>query len=163
MKVIVYPGSFDPITKGHIDIIKRARKTFKGYMIHVVIANNRDKNHIFPIGERVEMVRDIFKKEKNIKVTAYSGIISDYLNKYKVDILLRGIRNSVDLNYEMNIEQFTTKTTNTQTIYLTTKPKYSFTSSSSVRTFIKFNQFRNSKSMLDKRTYKYIKRKFCKN
>jgi pantetheine-phosphate adenylyltransferase len=134
----VYPGSFDPITVGHIDIIKRASTQFPDSKIHIVIANNRDKKHMFSINERIQQVSDSIKEKgiENIKVVAFEGIISNYLNDVNAITIIRGIRNYTDFEYEKSLETFTRKTSNVETIYLSANPEHSSISSSNVRNFV---------------------------
>lgn len=97
MKVI-FPGSFDPITNGHIDIILRSLKIFD--TVEVLILNNFNKNATFSIEERKDIISRVFIDNKKIKVCSYNGLLYDYVNKEKVDFIIRGIRNSIDYENE---------------------------------------------------------------
>ena len=95
-RIAVYPGSFDPITNGHVDIIKRGLRMFDEIII--LIAYNPNKVYLFTIEERMEMIRDIFKDTKEVKVDCYSGLLVDYLKISGANIVLRGMRALSDLN-----------------------------------------------------------------
>lgn len=97
MKVI-FPGSFDPITNGHIDIILRSLKIFD--IVEVLVLNNFNKNTIFSIEERKDIISKVFINNKKIKVCSYNGLLYDYINKEKVDFIIRGIRNTIDYENE---------------------------------------------------------------
>jgi len=136
----IYPGSFDPITLGHIDIIEKALNVCDE--VHVVVAQNKDKKHMFSIEDRVSIVRESLKElniptNKKIRVILFEGILSSYANNIKENpIMIRGIRNHIDLDYEQNLEQFTKNTSNAITMYFTAEKENMFTSSSLVRNFI---------------------------
>ena len=154
--IVVYPGSFDPITKGHYDIIKRASSIFPKREIQVIVADNRDKKHMFSGEERFEIVQKTLVKLKNVKVILYDGILSDYLIENKVPVMIRGIRNSIDFEYESNLEQFTRDTSKTETVYLSPLIKHSNTSSSLVRNFIQFSNIEKIKKYVLNETYEEI-------
>lgn len=154
--IVVYPGSFDPITKGHYDIIKRACSIFPNREIQVIVAHNRDKKHMFSGEERFEIVQKTLSKLKNVKVILFDGILSDYLIKNKVPVMIRGIRNSIDFEYESNLEQFTRDTSNTETIYLSPLVRHSNTSSSLVRNFIQFSNIEKIQKYVLDETYQEI-------
>lgn len=97
MKVI-FPGSFDPITNGHIDIILRSLKIFD--TVEVLVLNNFNKNTTFSIEERKDIISKVFINNKKIKVCSYNGLLYDYINKEKVDFIIRGIRNTIDYENE---------------------------------------------------------------
>jgi pantetheine-phosphate adenylyltransferase len=137
---IIYQGSFDPITLGHEDIIKRMSRTFPQSECHIVIANNREKKHMFDISIRTKLVRDFLEVNnlKNVIAVPYEGIMSNYINDNNIDLVIRGLRDGIDLDYEKKIEIFTQETTNAETVYFSTQPEHSGVSSSQVRNFIKF-------------------------
>lgn len=160
MKNIIYPGSFDPITTGHLDVIKRTRKTFKKAKITIIIANNPDKKHFFSIEERKEMVLKSIEKVKNkenIEIICYEGIISNYINENNISLMVRGLRNYVDMEYERQIEEYTNRTTKCTTLYFQTSSEFSNVSSSLVRNFIKSNYIKQIKKVIPKKNYKLIK------
>lgn len=135
---VVYAGSFDPITLGHISVIERAGLMFE--QVHVIIANNRSKQHHFTIEQRTELVALSLAHMGNVVVVPYEGIVADYVNKNGIIAVIRGIRNSTDLEYELQLEQYMRSTTKADTIYLSPYTKDIQTSSSLVRMFIQSNK-----------------------
>ncbi len=134
-KIAICPGSFDPPTDGHINIIKRARKQFD--KIIVAIAKNTSKNTIFTTEERIEMLREIFKKCKDIEVDSFDGLLVDYCRKIGCHTLVRGIRNMSDYEYEFQMA-LANKTLypELEFIYLMTEGQYSHLSSSIIKELI---------------------------
>jgi len=138
MKTIaIYPGSFDPITKGHIDIIEKSSRLFD--FIYVVVANNQNKKHLLSIEDRFSLVKESIKNFKNVEpiILENGNTVSNFSKTVNGNIMVRGIRNSIDLEYEFSIEEFT-KVTNPdiETIYFSPKKEHMFTSSSLVRNLI---------------------------
>jgi pantetheine-phosphate adenylyltransferase len=134
---IIYPLSADPITSGHVDIIERIINLFPNDEIDIVIANNEKKKHLFSIQERLWIARSsCINLDRKVNIISYDGILSDYANNNNSTIMVRGIRNSTDFDYEINLEQFTRETSNLETIYLSPYTKHLNTSSSLVRNFI---------------------------
>jgi len=140
MNIGIYPGSFDPITVGHVDIIEKALEVCDE--VHVVVANNVDKKHMFSFQERSEIVQEAIKNikvpdGKKVLVVQYGGIVSLYAKKVHANIMIRGLRNHIDLEYEQSLEQFTKKTNEHMvTMYFSAEANHLFTSSSLVRNFI---------------------------
>jgi pantetheine-phosphate adenylyltransferase len=161
MKKVIYAGSFDPIHSGHIDIIKRTMKLFPSREIVIIVANNRNKKHYFNIEERIKIVKKALSKIKNIKIIKYEGIISEYAKENKAEVMIRGIRNGIDLDYEFNLEQFTRKTSKMETVYLTPKNKHINTSSSLIRMFIETKNKKKAKKYMNEKSYKKMS-KFLK-
>jgi len=156
----IYPGSFDPITKGHEDIIKRVSKTFKNDKIIIVIANNRDKSHQFNIEQRYKMVQIAIKKLNlsNVEIISFEGVVSNYINENNINGVIRGLRNGINLDYEKAIETFTSNSTDAETIYFSSSVEYSHISSSQVRNFMKFGYSKKIKFLVSKQIFKYIKK-----
>ena len=138
MKVI-YPGSFDPITIGHLDIIKRLNDMVDEVVIAILI--NEAKHSLFSIKERKQLIeKDIEEyKLENVKVKTFEGLLVDFAKKENSKIIVRGIRAIADYEYEMNIAQFNTNLyPGLETIFLLSDPKFSFISSSGVRELASF-------------------------
>ncbi len=138
MKVI-YPGSFDPITIGHLDIIKRLNNMFDEVVIAILI--NEAKHSLFSIKERKQLIeKDIEEyKLENVKVKTFEGLLVDFAKKENSKIVARGIRAIADYEYEMNIAQFNTELyPDLETIFLLSDPKFSFISSSGIRELASF-------------------------
>lgn len=135
MNIGIYPGSFDPLTRGHFDIIEKSAKICD--KLYVVVANNENKKHLFDIEKRFLMVVEATKNIPNIKVLKTEGLISNLAKDLDANLLIRGIRDSIDLNYEYSLEQFTRVTNEKlETIYFSPKPENMFVSSSLVRNLL---------------------------
>ena len=139
MKISVYPGSFDPITLGHLDIIKRASAMFDKLVVLVSI--NTAKSPLFSVDERVKMIKEVTADLKNVEVQSYEGLLIDYCKKNQIHIIIRGLRAITDFEYELQIAQ-TNKTfshNHVDTVFLTTSLEYAYLSSSTVREFASFH------------------------
>lgn len=135
--VWLYPGSFDPLTYGHIDIIKRASKMC-GRLV-VAVLNNKEKSPLFSIDERVNMINRALENMDNIVVCCFSGLQADFYREMQADAVVRGIRNAVDYEYELTIAR-TNQLLNPdfEAVMLLNSHEYTYTSSSSVRTIASY-------------------------
>ncbi len=132
MKKAIYPGSFDPVTNGHIDVIKRAAKLFDHLVVGVLV--NSAKNPLFSIGERVNMLIEVFKDYDNIEVISFEGLLVDYCHKNDITTIVRGLRAVTDFEYELQIAQTNRVIApDIDTIFLTTSLEYAYLSSSIVK------------------------------
>lgn len=132
MKIAIYPGSFDPITKGHLDVLETGAEIFDKVII--AVAKNSEKHGFLTIEERVELIRQSCAHLNNVEVDSFDGLTIDYAAKKGATILLRGLRAVSDFEYEMQLSQNNSALNhNIKTVFLITKPKYNFISSSSVR------------------------------
>ncbi|CAB4872200.1 MAG: pantetheine-phosphate adenylyltransferase [Actinobacteria bacterium] len=131
MKRAVCPGSFDPITFGHLDIIKRASAHFD----HVVIAvlENRTKSSLFSVPERIEMIRECVKDLPNVSVDSWSGLLVDYCKSNDITTIVKGLRAVTDFDYELQMAQLNLQASGVETMLMATAPTYSFLSSSIVK------------------------------
>lgn len=138
MKTAIYPGSFDPITLGHIDIINRAASIFDH--LTVAVLNNKAKHSLFSVDERVKMIEDEFKNIKNITVTSYEGLLVEYCKENNIKVILRGLRAVTDFEYELQMSQTNAKLSDNkvETIFLNTDLQYAYLSSSTVREVASF-------------------------
>lgn len=138
MKRAIYPGSFDPVTFGHIDMIERSAKMVDELV--VAILNNSAKNPLFSVKERVSMLDEITCHLPNVKITCFDGLLIDFARKIEATIIIRGLRAVTDFEYELQIAQ-TNRIINSQvdTIFLTTSLEYAYLSSSSVKEIASFN------------------------
>ncbi len=134
MRKAIYPGSFDPITFGHQDIIARSSSIFDELIVGVL--NNSAKNSLFSVDERVSMLRELTKDIPNVTVDSFDGLLVDYMKESGATIIVRGLRAVTDFEYELQIAQ-TNHVENpaVETVFLTTNLKYSYLSSSVVREF----------------------------
>ena len=123
MKRAVYPGSFDPITFGHIDIIERSAKMVDELVIAVL--RNSAKNSLFSLEERVNMIKEVTKDIPNVKVETFDGLLVDYMRQIDATIIIRGLRAVTDFEYELQIAQMNhVLKDNAETIFLITNLKY---------------------------------------
>jgi pantetheine-phosphate adenylyltransferase len=136
MKRAVFPGSFDPITLGHCDIINRGMALFDEVII--AIGENSAKKYMFSIEERKGFIETTFKKNPKIKVMTYSGLTTDFCKEIKADFILRGLRNPADFEFEKAIAHTNLKVVEIETIFLLTSVETSFISSSIVREIIHY-------------------------
>lgn len=131
-KTAVYPGSFDPITNGHLDIIKRASKIFD--KLYVSILTNSAKTSAFSLEERLDMIRRVTAEYDNVEVDSFSGLLVNYLNKKNATIVVRGLRAVSDFEYEFQMALTNHKLEkNIETLFMMTSAKYSYLSSSIVK------------------------------
>jgi pantetheine-phosphate adenylyltransferase len=131
MKKAVFPGSFDPITLGHVDIINRALPLFDEIILAIGV--NADKKYMFSLEDRVKFLEQTFKTEPAIKVTTYTGLTVDFCKKENAGFILRGLRNATDLEFEKTIGQTNYKMSGIETVFLIASSGKSHISSSVVR------------------------------
>lgn len=131
MRRAVFPGTFDPITLGHVDIIKRALPLFDELIIAIGV--NADKKTMFSLEERIKFIEDVFKNESRIKVKSYIGLTANFCKNEKAQFIVRGLRNSIDFAYEQSIAQANAKVNGVDSVFLISSPEYSHILSSIVR------------------------------
>ena len=139
MKSAVYPGSFDPLTLGHLDIIKRASKMFDHLTVSVL--DNKAKNALFSVEERVSILKEATKDLSNVSVDSFNGLLVDYAKQNDIHVSVRGLRAVTDFEYELQIAQTNRKLSDgsLDTVFLTTSLEYAYLSSSSVKEIAAFN------------------------
>ncbi len=137
MKVAIYPGSFDPVTFGHLDIIERSSKIVDELVIGVL--NNSAKNSLFSLEERVSMIKEMTAHLPNVKVGYFEGLLVDYMKEINATIIIRGLRAVTDFEYELQIAQANgVQIEGIETVFLTTNLKYSYLSSTIVKEFASY-------------------------
>ena len=135
MKRAVFPGSFDPITIGHIDIINKGLQIFDELIIG--IGENNDKKYMFSLEKRFEIIKSIFAKQNNVKVQTYKGLTVDFCKKNNSNFIIRGLRNPSDFEYEKTIAHTNTDISNIETVFFLATKENLIISSSVVRELIK--------------------------
>ncbi|TWJ19843.1 pantetheine-phosphate adenylyltransferase [Geobacter argillaceus] len=131
-KIAVYPGSFDPITYGHIDIIKRGLRVFDSVI--VAVARNSTKNALFSIDERVDLIKDVLADNPRARVDTFEGLLVDYVRSQQATVIIRGLRAISDFEYEFQIAQMNRSITcEVETLFMMTSVPYSYLSSSIVK------------------------------
>ena len=134
----VYPGSFDPISNGHLDIIERASKMLDE--LHIIVSYNIKKSTIFSVEERINMIKLVTKDLPNVYVTSYDGLIVNYCKENNINILIRGLRNYQDYENEFSLFQFNRDINpNIETILMLPSSKNQFVSSSAIKELVTFN------------------------
>lgn len=137
MRVVIYPGSFDPITNGHLDIITRGAKVFDKLIVGVLV--NIDKVGLFSIKERVELIKRVTQHLPNVEVVSFNGLLVDLAKEYEAKVILKGLRAVTDFEYEFQMALMNSQLDNeVETLFMTTSATNSFLSSSSVKQVAKF-------------------------
>jgi pantetheine-phosphate adenylyltransferase len=131
MRRAVCPGSFDPITYGHIDIIARASSHFDEVVVAVL--ENRTKSSLFTVAERIEMIRETTSNLPNVTVDSWSGLLVDYCKSNSIQAIVKGLRAVTDFDYELQMAQVNLQGSGVETMFMATAPTHSFLSSSLVK------------------------------
>ncbi|AMO84570.1 pantetheine-phosphate adenylyltransferase [Solibacillus kalamii] len=158
-KIAVVPGSFDPITNGHIDIIRRAADVFD--TVYVAVLNNSSKKPLFSIEERTALIKEVTKDLPNIRIETSSGLLIDYAREKKAKAIVRGLRAVSDFEYEMQITSMNrVLDENIETFFIMSKNQYSFLSSSIVKEVAKYGG--NVSELVPAIVEQALKEKFAK-
>jgi len=157
MKKAAFPGSFDPPTSGHINIINRAASIFDELVI--VVAENKQKKYLFSVEERASMVRELVKDQKNVSVEICGSLIVDFLHEKDIKLLVRGLRGLEDFSYEFELSMMNrTLDPEIETIFLTTDPEFFVIRSSSIKELASFGG--NLNGMVPPLVAKALKKKY---
>ena len=156
MKIAVYPGSFDPVTHGHMDIIRRSASVFDKLIVGVL--RNKSKNPSFTVQERVKMIQEVTSDIENVEVVDFDGLLIDFVHKVGAKAIVRGLRAVTDFEYELQMS-LTNKVIapDVETVFLTTNLQYSYLSSSIVKEIASYNG--DISHFVDKRVEKAIQDK----
>jgi pantetheine-phosphate adenylyltransferase len=161
MKIAVYPGSFDPVTLGHLDIVKRASMMFD--KVIVTVMHNSAKSSLFSVDERVKMIKEAVSEFKNVEVDSYDGLLIDYCKEKNIHIVVRGLRAITDFEYELQIAQTNRELShnNVDSVFLTTNLRYSYLSSSTVKEIASYGG--EVSGMVSENVYKALELKYNKH
>ena len=135
MKKAVFPGSFDPITLGHVDLIYRGLEIFDEIIIAIGV--NADKKQLFSLEDKIQQIKNTFINEPRIKVVSYKGLTIDFCKSVNSKYILRGLRNSSDFNYEQSIAQTNSSLSSIESVFLISSPQLTHISSTIVRDIIR--------------------------
>jgi pantetheine-phosphate adenylyltransferase len=127
----VCPGSFDPVTNGHLDVISRASRLADEVIVAVLV--NESKRSLFTVEERIEMLREITKGERNVRVDSFHGLLVDYCRANGIQAIVKGLRAVSDFDYELQMAQMNYSMSGIETLFVATNPLYSFLSSSLIK------------------------------
>ncbi len=130
MKILI-PGSFDPPTNGHIDVIRRCLKIFDEVLVGVIV--NPSKESLFSTETRTEMLNEVFSENKNVTVKSFEGLLVDFAKKNKVNAIVKGLRAMTDFDYELQMAQMNFNLADFETMFIPTSPEYGYVSSSLVK------------------------------
>jgi len=137
MKRAVCPGSFDPITYGHLDIIGRASAQFDEVV--VAVGNNRAKEGYFTVEERMAMIAETTAKFGNVKVDSWKGLLGEYCKENSIDVIIKGLRAMSDFDYELQMAQVNLQGSGVESMFMATSPAHSFLSSSLIKELAHYN------------------------
>jgi pantetheine-phosphate adenylyltransferase len=128
---VLCPGTFDPVTNGHLDIIERASRCFD----HVVVAvlENRSKRHLFDISERVTMLKEAVQELPNVEVVSFTGLLVDFAKERDIRVVVKGLRAVSDFDYELQMAQMNSAMAGVETFFVSTSPQWSYLSSSLIK------------------------------
>lgn len=136
MRRCVCPGSFDPVTNGHLDVIERASRLYDEVTVGVLV--NATKTGLFEVAERIEMLREVTADLGNVVVDSFQGLLVDYCRERDIPVVVKGLRAVSDFDYELQMSQMNNRLTGLETLFVATNPEYSFLSSSLVKDVAKW-------------------------
>ena len=131
MRRAVCPGSFDPVTLGHLDIVERASKIYDGVVVAVLV--NKKKSSLYTVEERMDLLREVTAGYGNVTVDSFHGLLVDYCRSEQIPVIVKGLRAISDFDYELQMAQMNHGLAGVETLFMTTNPLYSFLSSSLVK------------------------------
>ena len=131
MRRAVCPGSYDPVTNGHLDIIERASGLFDEVVVSVLV--NKNKKSLFTVEERLEMLREVTEPWPNVRIDSWHGLLVDYCRDHGIGAIVKGLRAVSDFDYELQMAQMNQRLSGVETLFMSTNPLYSFLASSLVK------------------------------
>lgn len=131
MRRVVCPGSFDPVTNGHLDVIERATTLYDEVVVAVLV--NVNKKELFSVDERIELLNEVTKGYGNVSVTSFHGLLVDFCREHDIPAIIKGLRAVSDFDYELQMAQMNHSLSGVETLFVATNPLYSFLSSSLVK------------------------------
>jgi len=155
----VFPGSFDPITNGHLDVVRRGVNLFDELII--AIGKSPIKNQLFTPEERVQMVAELIKEMPNVSVESFDGLTVEYAAKKKADVILRGLRSLTDFQYEFQLAMTNRAVAGIETVFIMTSEKYGFTSSTLIREVASLGG--DLSNLIPRNVRKRLKKRFVKS
>lgn len=157
MATAVFPGSFDPVTLGHMDLVKRVSGMFDKLIIGIL--TNSSKEPLCTVKERILILEELTKDMPGVEVMSFDGLLVDFVDKIRADVIIRGIRNSIDFEYELPLAQANYKlNSKADTLFLATLPEHSYISSSAVKELIRYKS--DISAFVPDIVYKFIMQKF---
>ncbi|GAA2574252.1 pantetheine-phosphate adenylyltransferase [Actinomadura fulvescens] len=136
MRRVVCPGSFDPVTNGHLDIISRASRLFDEVVVAVLI--NKTKQGLFTIDERIAMLGEVTREYGNVKIDSWHGLLVDFCRQNDIPVIVKGLRAVSDYEYELQMAQMNHRMAGVETMFMSTNPLYSYLSSSLMKEIVKY-------------------------
>ncbi len=136
MRRVVCPGSFDPVTNGHLDIIGRTSRLYDEVIVAVLI--NVEKSSLFTIDERIDMLQAVTKEYGNVRVEKFHGLLVDFCRQRNIPTIVKGLRAVSDFDYELQMAQLNYRMSGVETLFMSTNPEYSFLSSSRLKEIAKY-------------------------
>ncbi|MEU5878092.1 pantetheine-phosphate adenylyltransferase [Spirillospora sp. NPDC047279] len=136
MRRVVCPGSFDPVTNGHLDIISRASRLFDEVVVAVLI--NKTKQGLFAIDERIQMLEEVTSEYGNVKIDSWHGLLVDFCRQNDIPMIVKGLRAVSDYEYELQMAQMNHRMAGVETMFMSTNPLYSYLSSSLMKEIVKY-------------------------
>ncbi|GIH60262.1 MULTISPECIES: pantetheine-phosphate adenylyltransferase [Microbispora] len=136
MRRVVCPGSFDPVTNGHLDIIGRTSRLYDEVVVAVLI--NIEKHSLFTVDERIEMLQAVTKEYGNVRVEKFHGLLVDFCRQQGIPTIVKGLRAVSDFDYELQMAQLNYRMSGVETLFMSTNPEYSFLSSSRLKEIARY-------------------------
>ena len=153
----IYPGTFDPITNGHLDIVERAARMYDE--VTIAVLTNRNKAGLFTVDERIALLEEVTAKFENVRVEAFEGLLVDFCREHDTRVIVKGLRAVSDFDYELQMAQMNQQLSGIDTFFISTSPQYSFLSSSLVREVAKYGG--DVSGMVPPKVAKRLKERFA--